>query len=596
MNTQNNEQVENSSAKKAILFSRKNVRKANVLQLAIAFVFLILINIIGSYLYYRIDLTAEKRFTLSKSTRDMLKNLDDVVYFKIYLDGDFPAPYKRLQKETKEILNEFRAYTDNIQYEFVNPSEGKDKREASMLFNQLVKKGLLPSQYQNRTADGVETKVIFPGAIVTYKNHELPLQLLLSNINLGTEDVLNASIQSLEYNIASVIQKLKTVRKPKIAFIEGHGELNADQVFSITNDLSAFYDVQRVRLDEQLNALREFSLDSASGKTAVYNKFEAIIIAKPDSVFSQKDKFILDQYVMRGGNILWLVDPVFAEMDSMSAKGETVGIVNEVNLSDMFFRYGVRMNTNLLEDLNALPIPIMTGKVGNQPQMEMIPWFFFPIITPLTDHPITKNLNSLRTEFISSIDTVGDPEIKKSVLLTTSRYTKLVNAPAIISLNVLKNKPDKREFGLNSLPVAVLCEGKFTSLYKDRLEKDMDTNKMISFIDKCQKTSKMVFVSDGDIIKNQFAKNGPLPLGYDKYTQMSFGNKDFILNVMNYLCGDESLMQVRARNQIIRKLDETKILRDKFYWQMFNIVTPLVIIILMGIFFAFLRKRKFANK
>ncbi len=596
MNTQNNEPVEISSVEKPSLFSRKNVRKANIFQLAIAFLFIIIINIIGSFLFYRIDLTAEKRFTLSKATRDMLKNLDDIVYFKIYLDGDFPAPFKRLQKETKEILNEFRAYTDNIQYEFINPSEGKDKREAGMLYNQLVKKGLLPTQLQNRAADGVETKVIFPGALVTYKQRELPLQLLMSNVNLGTEDVLNASIQSLEYNIASVIQKLKTTTKPKIAFIEGHGELNADQVFSITNDLSAFYDVERVKLDEQINSLRDFHLDSATGKTYIQNKYQAIIIAKPDSVFSQKDKFIIDQYVMRGGNILWLVDPVFAEMDSVSTKGETIGIVNELNLSDMFFRYGVRMNTNLLQDLNALPIPIITGKMANQPQMEMIPWFFFPIITPLTDHPITKNLNSLRTEFISSIDTVGDPAIKKSVLLTTSRYTKLINVPAIISLNVLKHKPDKREFGLNSLPVAVLCEGGFTSLFKDRLESDMDTNKLIAFVDKSQKPSKMVFVADGDIIKNQFSKQGPLPLGYDKYTQMSFGNKDFIMNVMNYLCGDESLMQVRSRSQIIRKLDETKINRDKFYWQMFNIATPLVMIILMGISFAYIRKRKYSKK
>lgn len=595
MNTQNIEPVEVSPVKKTFSFSRKNVRNANIFQLMIAFLFIILINIIGSFLFYRIDLTAEKRFTLSKATRDMLKNLDDVVYFKIYLEGDFPAPFKRLQKETKEILNEFRAYTDNIQYEFINPSESKDKRESGMLYNQLVKKGLIPTQLQNRAADGVETKVIFPGAIVSYKQRELPLQLLMSNINLGTEDVLNASIQTLEYNIASVIRKLQTSIKPKIAFIEGHGELNPEQVFSITNDLTAFYDVERVRMDGQINCLRNFSVDSVTGKTAIYNKYSAIIIAKPDSVFTQKDKFIIDQYVMRGGNVLWLVDPVFAEMDSMSSKGETIGIVNELNLSDMFFRYGVRMNTNLLQDLNALPIPIMTGKVGNQPQMEMIPWFFFPIITPLTDHPITKNLNSLRTEFVSSIDTVGDPAIRKTVLLTTSRYTKLVNAPAIISLNVLKKKPDKREFGLNSLPVAVLCEGNFTSMFKDRLDGDMDTNNLIAFVEKCQKPSKMVFVSDGDIIKNQFSKQGPLPLGYDKYSQMSFGNKDFIMNVMNYLCGDETLMQVRSRTQIIRKLDETKIQRDKFYWQMFNLVTPLVIIILMGGTFAYLRKRKYSK-
>lgn len=596
MNTKNNESAEVISAKKAPFYNRKNIRKANILQLVVAFLFIILMNIIGSFLFYRIDLTTEKRFTLSKATREMVKNLDDVVYFKIYLEGDFPAPFKRLQKETREILNEFRAYSDNIQYEFVNPSEGNDKRATGMLYNQLVKKGIVPTQLQNRAADGVETKVIFPGAIVTYKQKELPLQLLMSNINLGTEDVLNASIQTLEYNIASVIKKLQTITKPKIAFIEGHGELDLDRVFSITNDLKPFYDIERIRLDGQINALREFSMDSTTGKTAIWNKYSAIIIAKPDSVFSQKDKFIIDQYVMRGGNVLWLVDPVFAEMDSMSAKGETIGIINELNLSDMFFKYGVRFNTNLLQDLNAVPIPIMTGKVGNQPQMEMIPWFFFPIITPLTNHPISKNLNSIRTEFVSSIDTVGDPAIRKTILLTTSQYTKQINVPAIISLNVLKHKPDKREFGLNSVPVAVLCEGNFTSVFKDRMDGDMDTNILISFIDKAQKPSKMVFVSDGDVIKNQMSKQGPLPLGYDKYTQMNFGNKDFILNVMNYLCGDETLMQVRAREVKNRPLDPTKIQRDKFYWQMFNISTPLILIILMGILFAYLRKRKYSKK
>jgi ABC-2 type transport system permease protein len=298
---------------------------------------------------------------------------------------------------------------------------------------------------------------------------------------------------------------------------------------------------------------------------------------------------------MHGGNVLWLVDPVFAEMDSMNTKGETIGIVNELNLTDMFFKYGVRLNTNLLQDLNAVPIPIMTGKMGNQPQMQLIPWFYFPIITPSLDHPIVKNLNSIRTEFISSIDTVGDASIQKTVLLTTSRYTKLVNVPAIISLNILKRKPDKREYGLNSLPVAVLCEGKFTSLFKDRLEGEMDTNKMISFADKCEKPSKMIFVADGDIIKNQFSKQGPLPLGYDKYSQMNFGNKDFILNAINYLCDDVSLMQVRSKDVKIRPLDTTRILRDKFYWQMFNIATPLVIIIIMGMILMFVRKRRYSN-
>ncbi len=576
------------------IFSKKDIKKNNIISLMIILLSIIIINIISSYVFFRFDLTSEKRYSLSQSTKKMLKGLDDIVYFKIYLDGDFPSGFKKLQKETKEILNEFRAYSDNIQYEFINPSEGKNKRETAELYTSLVKKGLQPSQIQNTTADGVSSQIIFPGAIVSYKQREIPLQLLISNISISPEEVINASVQSLEYNIASCISKLQSKTKPKIAFIRGHGELNDEQVFDIKRELSEFYSIENVYINEQINALRTIELDTNSGKSVVWNKYNLLIIAKPDSAFSNKDKFIIDQFIMRGGNVLWLIDPIHASLDSMKNVGESVGVIKELNLEDMFFKYGVRLNTNLLQDMNAVPIPINVGQMGNNAQINLIPWFYFPIITPMSDNPIVKNLNSIKTEFISSIDTVGSNyEIKKTILLTTSKYTKAVNAPAIISLNILKKKPDKREFLQKYLPVSVLCEGKFNSLYDGRLEGDMDTNKLISFVAKSQTPSKLIFVADGDIIKNQIDKQGPLPLGYDKYSQITYGNKEFILNAINYLCNDETLLQVRAREIKIRLLDKSRVLRDKLYWQLFNILTPIIFIAILGVILAYLRKRKY---
>lgn len=574
---------------------KRSMKQNNLSLFVFSVVAIIGINIICSFWFYRLDLTAEKRYSLSNSTKNILKDLDDVVYFKVYLEGDFPAGFKKLSKETRELLDEYRAYSDNIQYEFIDPSEGRDEKETKAFYNQLYKKGIQPTRLQDRKADGVKTQVIFPGALVTYKQKELPLQLLSSNINTPPEEVLNISIQNLEYNITSTISKITRKTQPKIAFIEGHGELEAIDVADITKDLSEFYLVERVKMDEQINSLRNFDYDSISGRASIRNKYQLLIIAKPTKPFSDKDKFIIDQHIMRGGSVLWLIDPVFASMDSLQGNTETIGIINDVNMDDMFFRYGVRFNSNLLQDMNALPIPIVTGQMGNKPQQEFIPWYYFPIITPTSEHPIVKNLNSIKTEFVGSIDTVGTHPLKKEVLLTSSKYTKIVQAPIIINLNILKMKPDEREFTLRFLPISVLVEGEFKSLFEGRMPSEVDTSNLIQFVKNGTK-AKMIFVSDGDIIKNQVDKMGPLPLGYDRYTQLSFGNKEFLLNAINYLVGDEDLMQVRAREIKIRLLDKTKLLKHELYWQVFNIVMPLLIIFLLGIVMVYYRKYKYARK
>ncbi|MDD2345060.1 MAG: gliding motility-associated ABC transporter substrate-binding protein GldG [Bacteroidales bacterium] len=571
-----------------------NLKRLNVSHFILSLLLIVIVNIIGYFCFFRVDLTAEKRYSLSKSTKNILKELDDVVYFKVYLKGDYPASFKRLAKETRELLDEYRAYSDNIQYEFIDPSEGRDDSEMRAIYNELARKGLQPTQLQDRKVDGVKTQVIFPGALVAYKQREFPLQLLSSNINIPPDEIMNISIQNLEYNITSVINKLSRKNKPSIGFVEGHGELDLLEVADITRELQEFYLVERVELDGKVNALRHFEYDSINGNVVTWNKFDLLIIAKPSKPFSEKNKFIIDQHVMRGGSILWLVDPVFASMDSLQGAAETIGIINDLNLDDMFFRYGVRMNTNLLQDMNALPIPIITGKMGNLPNQQFIPWFYFPIITPILDHPIVKNVNAIKSEFISSIDTVGSMPLKKEILLTSSMYTKIVQAPIIINLNILKTKPDDREFAYRYLPVSVLVEGEFKSLFEGRVSAEFDTSSMIQYVSH-GKPAKMIFVADGDIIKNQVDQQGPLPLGYDRYSKLTFGNKEFLLNAINYLLGDEDLMQVRAREIKLRLLDKTKLSKNKTYWQVFNIVMPLLVIFILALAMLYYRKYKYSR-
>ncbi len=314
---------------------------------------IVLVNVIGYYVFTRFDLTSEKRYTLSDQTKKLLVDLDDIIFFEVYLEGDFPAGFKRLRKETKEMLDQFRAYSDYIQYEFINPSSSTDERERNDVYQRLMERGLSPTDLQVKTSDGSSQQIIFPGAVVSYKNNELPMELLLTQMGIPPEEVLNNSIQNLEFNLANTIRKLSTASRPKVAFIEGHGELSILETTDIAYALSEYYGIERVEIGGQLNSLTErVSVDSVT--TKVRNKFDAIIIAKPDTIFNEKDKFILDQFIMRGGKVMWLIDPVFASMDSIQFSDATVGIINELNLEDQLFNYGIRLNTNLVMDINAL--------------------------------------------------------------------------------------------------------------------------------------------------------------------------------------------------------------------------------------------------
>ncbi len=577
--------------------TKNKIFNSYLAQLLIVVAIIIGVNIISSNIFTRFDLTAEKRYTLSESTQNLLENVDDIVYFRVFLDGEFPAGFKRLRRETKELLDEFRAYNKNIEYEFINPSASENVQERNDTYQLLMEQGLNPTDLQVKTKGGLDQQIIFPGALVSYKNNEMPVELLDAQINVPPEAALNNSIQNLEFKFAGIIKRLIKNIKLRIAFIEGHGELDDQETYDITLALQDDYIVDRITIDGKINALVNRKLiDSVTNEFSINPVYSAIIIAKPDTVFSQKDKFIIDQYIMYGGKVLWLIDPVFASMDSIQMQETSVAIENNLDLQTQLFTYGVRINKDLIQDLNALPIPIRTGQIGGQSQIDFFPWYYFPVIMPTSQHPIVKNLNAIKTQFVSSIDITSSKSIEKTVLLSTSDYSKTDAVPAMISLRLLQEEPDIVQYPGPPMAIAVLLEGEFLSDFRNRLPQTIITDKEIGFKEKSVPTS-MIVVTDGDIIRNQFhiPQGYPLPLGYDQFTRETFGNKEFILNAMNYLTDGGALISLRSREMKLRLLDKTKISSSRLEWQLINLLIPVILVLLTGILLVWLRKRKYSR-
>ena len=575
---------------------RKNLKKNQLISFGITLIVIIAVNIIASFVYTRFDLTSEKRYTLSDTSKEILKNLDDYVYFRVYLEGEFPAGFKKLRKETKEMLDEFRAYSKFVDYEFINPAESNDAAERNETYKLLYQSGLNPTEIAMQTKAGAQQLIIWPCALVSYQEKEKPLDLLDTHIGESSNQVLNNSAQNLEYKLISSIKELAQEKKPSIAFIEGHGELNEDEVYDITKSLQKKYNVKRISLNEQVTTLNSRTETSDSG-IIISSNYDAIVIAKPTKPFSEKDKFIIDQYVMHGGKILWLIDPVFATMDSLQMSESTIGNTLNINLDDMFFKYGVRLNTNLLLDLNSAKIALRTGQMGGQAQIEYFNWYYFPLLNAASNNSIVKNINPVKADFISSIDPViSNSDVQKIPLLKTSNYTNISNAPAYITLGMLRQKPDQRMFSQKSQNVAYLLKGEFESLYANRMTSSIMESKEIGFKSSSEPTS-MIVVADGDIIRNQFhiPKGYPLPLGFDQYTQITYGNKEFIENAISSLVDGEGLIGIRSRELKIRLLDMNKVNHDALLWQIVNVVLPSAIMVVLGFILAFIRKRKYAK-
>ncbi|HIA05189.1 MAG TPA: gliding motility-associated ABC transporter substrate-binding protein GldG [Flavobacteriales bacterium] len=562
------------------MVGRKQVKRQNLIQLVGGLLIIVLINVIGSFKFERFDLTTEKRYTLSPATKTLISNLEDVMYVRVYLEGDFPAAFKRLQRSTKEMLDEMRAYSNgNLDYEFINPSESADEKTKRETYQELVKQGLQPTLLEVTESDGSAQKTIFPGAIFAYHERELPLQLLQSQMGSSPEIQLNNSIQTLEYEIGNTIKKLTSKFQPKLAFIEGHGELNRLEVDDITRTLSQYYRVERKAINGKLGSLDDF---------------KAIIIARPRIAFNEKDKFVIDQYIMNGGKAIWCLDAVQASMDSLTNSGMTMGVPYNLNLSDQLFRYGCRINANLIQDVQSALLPINIAPPGADAQWKRFPWIFFPLLTPTNAHPIGKNLEWVRAEFVSTIDTVAAEGVDKTFLLFSSQYSRVLNAPVQISLQAITALPDESQFNRSFLATAVLLSGKFPSVFSNRIPREIAKDSSIAFKDLSDET-EMIIISDGDIIRNQvqYQTGRSYPLGFDKYTGQQFGNSNFVMNCIDYLCDESNLISVRSRELKIRLLDKTKIQKDKAKWQAANMVIPILIILCIGLVRGIIRKRKY---
>jgi ABC-2 type transport system permease protein len=540
---------------------------------------IVLANFVFSFYFKRFDLTSEKRFTLAESTRKLLKNLDDIVYLKVYLEGDLSPGFTRLRNETKEILDEFRAYSnDQVEYEFINPTENPDKEEVYKIEKQLYDKGIVPEQMIESKKQKTSESLIWPGAIVSYKGRETPLQLFRRPIEIPYEQALNNSVQELEYGLTNSIRKLQAIKKPEVTFIEGHGELDTLRQYDLMNSLTEYYKVNRVEIKHQLAALKGT---------------DAIVITQPDSAFDEKDKFIIDQFIMRGGKVLWMIDPVFLDMDTLRLKGYTLGFSNDLNLDDMLFKYGVRLNPVLVQDMQCGYIGIDVGFKG-QLKIKLFPWLYNPLIQSDGNHPIVKNLDLIKFQFASTIDTITARGIKKTILLHTSRYTKTQPTPARVAFAMVKFPPNESQFKNANQPVACLLEGEFESVYKNRLKMQDSALREIQFKDHSVNT-KMIVIADGDVAKNDMKDGRPVNLGYDKYMGQTFANKTFLLNCINYLLDDEGLLQLRAREVKLRLLDRKKIANHETKWKMINIALPLGLLIVFGLVQFYLRKRKYSK-
>lgn len=539
--------------------------------------------VIAQFGFTRIDFTKEKRFTLSAVSQNMMDSLNAPVKVTVYLQGDnLPGGFKRLQRATRDMLSDMQAYSHRkLQFEFVDPLKGQSQSEQDSTIKNMMSGGIEPTNLSVKTDDGLIQKLIVPAAVVTSGDKQVPVNLLQRRIGLGEDEVLNNSIQNLEYAFASGIKKAITGGNQQIGIIEGHGELDDVQMHDAINTLSSSFMVGRVDL-------KKISL-------ADLLKVKLVVIAKPETPFTEIEKFKIDQYLMHGGKILWTIDQVSAELDSLRGHGgEALAFGKQLNLDDQLFTYGVRINYDLIADLNSSQIPVATGSVGGQPQIQMVPWLFNPILVPVSRNPIVKNVDGINTQFISTIDTLAVKGVKKTILLTTSPYNNKITAPHMLSLAAIEQQPDPKAFQSAPKTVGVLLEGSFKSDFMNRPVPEGFTEQ-VQVLQK-SKPAKMIVISDGDVFKNQLAADGsPYPLGYDHYTRQTSGNKTLLLNIVDYLTGDTRLIALRAKEIQIRLLNKARVRNEKLYWQLVNNIIPPALVLIFAIFQHYVRKRKYAH-
>jgi gliding-associated putative ABC transporter substrate-binding component GldG len=547
------------------------------------------VNYLASVVHTRLDLTQEKRYTLSPATKKLLKGLHDKVTVTVLLTGDMPAGFKKLSNSAKEMLQEFKELAgNNIQFKFEKPGEGLSDSAREKMQVRLDSLGLKPTnvKVQAKAGEAQEERLVYPGALIRYKDREVAVDLLQGQNMAGGINSLNNAEALLEYKMAHSIQKVTADTVPAIGYLVGNGEPLSYNVFDL--------------IDRTLRQEYRFGFVPIDSVPVIPQVFDALLVVKPTKGFTDKQKLKIDQYVMHGGKVIWFIDKLYAEMDSLlRSHSDFVAYDRNLNLDDQLFKYGVRINDNLVQDLQCDKLPLVVGNYGNQPQMQLVPWPYFPLLSSYSGHPIVKNLDNVLSIFPNSIDTIKN-NIHKTVLLASSESSRILPTPAIVTLNSIKTEDDLKTFNQAYVPIAVLLEGRFTSLYTNRLSSGtMDTLAGLykqPFRAATAHESKMIVVSDADLVANVVTANqGPLYMGYNQFTNTQYANKDFVLNCIQYLTDSSGILETRSKDFTLRLLDTKKTEEDRSKWQLMNIGLPICVILIFGFVYQALRKRKYSG-
>lgn len=554
--------------------------KQQIGSVLVVLVVLLIINFISATYFQRLDLTENKRYTLSETSKSIAVKAEDPLIVEVYLKGEFPSEFKRLQNETRYLLEEYSAYNPEIKFQFINPLE--EGNDASSVANQFYEAGMSPQTLNVFENGKTSESLIFPWAIAYYGDKKVKIDLLKKKLGDNNEEIVNASVQQLEYAFSDGFNKLLQQKSKKVAVMRGNGELPDDNLADFLKTLKNYY------------FLAPFTLDSVAEnpqKTLEnLEEFDLIIEAKPTETFTENEKYVLDQYLMKGGKALWLVDNVVAEKDSLftSPDQKMLAYPRDLNLNDFFFSYGVRISPSLVNDIVSAPIILAQGK-GKNTQFNPFPWFYEPLAISDTKNPITQNLEAVKFNFANPIDTLKNG-VKKTILLSSSPNTKIAGTPEEINLSIIREKPDPSSYNAGPQPLAVLLEGEFKSVYKNRIK----PFSLKAPLDK-SKPTKILVISDGDVIKNELQKGKPQALGYDQYTATTYGNKEFLLNSINYLLDDSGLLNLRTKEVKIAFMDTDKVAQERTFWQFINIGVPLLLLGIFGFGFTYFRKRKYVK-
>ncbi|MBP6074193.1 MAG: gliding motility-associated ABC transporter substrate-binding protein GldG [Flavobacterium sp.] len=559
----------------------KVAKKTAVKQLGSILVVLVVLNLLSHFFFKRFDLTQDQRYTLSETTLRIIEEVDSPLYIDVYLEGNFPPEFKRLQNETKQLLEEFSAYNSNIVFQFKNPIEKESMRVEVM--KEFYERGMQPLSITVEDKGKQSQEVVFPWAQATYGDKFTKVSLLKNLMGASTEEKVISSVQHLEFGFAEAITKISKEKQKKIAVIKGNGELIEPLIADFLTTVKESYYIGPFTLDSVAN--------QPGPSLAALKKYDLAIIAKPTEAFTEAEKQVLDQFIMNGGKTLWLMDAVAADMDSLyNETGTILAYPRDLNLTDLFFKYGIRMNPLLIKDEYATPIKIATGSQGSETQLQQYNWKYAPFIYPTSTHPIVKNMEGIKFEFTSPIELLTN-DLKKTVLLSSSEYSKTIGTPTPISLASISEETTPEEYaGKGLLPVAVMMEGKFKSAYQNRVLPFADSQfKAIG------KDNKMIVIADGDVIKNQLDKGMPLELGFDKWTNQLYGNKEFLLNCVNYLLDDNGLINIRSKDVDLPLLNKEAVYANYTKAQLITVGIPLIILALFGFLFTYLRKKRYSR-